>query len=57
MFLPHTPCCITLGQNPLVFSLSEDIHLSQLGPSHASTPHIIVAAQYRGAQESCQDKK
>lgn len=57
MFLPHTSCCITLGLNPLVFGLSEDKHLSQLGPSHAGTPHIIVVAQYRGAKESCQDEK
>lgn len=51
-----SPCCVTVGQNPLIVSLSKGKHLSQLASSHTNTPHIIVAAQYRGAHEICQDK-
>lgn len=35
----------------MVFSLSKDKRLSQLGPSHASAPHIIVVAQFKGAKQ------
>lgn len=40
----------------MVFSISKDRHLSQLGPSHTSTPHIIVVAQLK-VQLSRQEKK
>lgn len=41
----------TAGLNPRGFGLSQDEHLSQLGHSHASTPHTSVVAQFKGAEE------